>query len=592
MTESFASVRAGKAALWVLTGFLVMVSGMATAQTAPDKQQLHSRMLQLQNEMAEARNRGVATQSGSHAALESELRSISASLGGDLPCPAGPAGAAVTLGGPPLPGGCSAVTTTASNTTAVAIPDGPGVVTSTVTVSGAAPYLWELTATTFIRHSFAADLDVTLQSPAGTVVTLTTDNGAGNDDVFNGTVWNDRANPGGQVPYTTNDGLVTDHAYVNLSLASPLVPEESLAAFAGENPNGTWTLTISDDLAGDGGSLDQWSLNLVGFAAAPVMAAPQTFTNSTALAVPTGPGVVTSTLDVTGLANPICGLTLTTSLAHTFAADLDVTLQSPAGTVVTLTTDNGAGNDDVFAGTVWRDNANPAGQVPYTTNDGVVSDHAYVNLSLASPLVAEESFGAFRGQTGNGTWTLTISDDLAGDGGSLDSWSLQFVTCTCAQPADLSLSLTASPTSPTGGANFNLVALANNLGPGAATDVTITVPVPAGTVFNAAAASAGGSCSGAGPVTCTWPGSTPMGTSRTATLSLTAPTTPGTLTATASVSALSTDPVIANNSATLTLGVVPMAFRPAVVPTLGMPALAALAALLALFGLALARRLR
>jgi uncharacterized repeat protein (TIGR01451 family) len=577
MTQSTWGARGRRAALVLLSFLLVLASGWAGAQTAQDKESLQLRMLQLQDEMAEARSRGTANQGSGHAALESELRAISASLGGDLPCAVGPATAATVLGGPPLPGGCTAVSTTANNTTPVAIPDGPGVVTSTITVSGAAPYLWELTATTFIRHTFSADLDITLQSPAGTVVTLTTDNGAGNDDVFNGTVWSDRANPGGQVPYTSNNGLVTDHAYANLTLASPLVPEEALSAFAGENPNGTWTLTISDDLAGDGGSLDQWSLNLVGFAAAPVMAAPQTFTNSTPLTVPTGPAVVTSTLAVSGLANPICGINLTTNLAHTFAADLDVTLQSPGGTVVTLTTDNGAGNDDVFAGTVWRDNANPAGQVPYTTNDGIVTDHAYVNLTAATPLVVEESLGAFRGESGNGTWTLTISDDLAGDGGSLNSWSLQFITCTCAQPADLSIALSASPATVTAGSTFNLIAVATNNGPGTASDVSITLPVPAGSTLLGSSASAGGTCSGTGPVVCTWAGATANGATRTATLNLRAPSSPGPLSASASVSATSTDPVSTNNSAALTVGV--NASPPAIIPTLGMPLLLLLAAL-------------
>ena len=115
--------------------------------------------------------------------------------------------------------------------------------------------------TTFIRHTFAADLDITLTSPQGTVVTLTTDNGAGNDSIFNGTVWDDQANPGGQVPYVTNSGLATDHPYVNLTPAASLVPEDALAAFNGQNAMGLWTLTISDDLAGDGGAFT-WSLAL------------------------------------------------------------------------------------------------------------------------------------------------------------------------------------------------------------------------------------------------------------------------------------------------------------------------------------------
>ncbi len=163
---------------------------------------------------------------------------------------------------PAPPSGCNASTVTFTNTTAVSIPTGPAVVNSSLTVSGAGPYLLDLDLTTALDHTFAADLDITLQSPSGTVVTLTTDNGAGNDNVFGNTLWDDDANPGGQVPYTTNNGLATDHAYVNLTPASPLVPEEAMGAFIGEDPNGTWILTISDDLGGDGGTLNSWSLNI------------------------------------------------------------------------------------------------------------------------------------------------------------------------------------------------------------------------------------------------------------------------------------------------------------------------------------------
>src|SRR6185436_5243127 len=167
-----------------------------------------------------------------------------------LPCGAGFAAAAVRAV-PATPNGCGLSTSTFTQSTPLAMPTGPAVDTSTLVVSGAGPYLFDLDLTTFITHTFAADLDITLTSPAGTVVTLTTDNGAGTDDVFLGTVWDDDANPGGQVPYTTNNGLVTDQAYVNLTTATPLVPEEAMGAFIGEDPNGTWTITISVDLAGD-----------------------------------------------------------------------------------------------------------------------------------------------------------------------------------------------------------------------------------------------------------------------------------------------------------------------------------------------------
>lgn len=61
-----------------------------------------------------------------------------------------------------------------------------------------------------------------------------------NNDLFNGTFWDDHANPLGQVPYTNNSGLVTDHPYINLVTVTQLSPEGSFAAFLGEDPNGTW----------------------------------------------------------------------------------------------------------------------------------------------------------------------------------------------------------------------------------------------------------------------------------------------------------------------------------------------------------------
>ncbi|MGB4844150.1 MAG: zinc-dependent metalloprotease family protein, partial [Ferruginibacter sp.] len=336
---------------------------------------------------------------------------------------------------PSLPGGGSgpctpSVAQTFTNNTPVAIPTGPGVVTSTITVSGAPTFLYDLNMLTNITHTFNSDLDITIMSPSGTVVTLTSDNGAGNDNVFNGTLWDDNANPGGQVPYTTNNGLVTDQAYVNLTTATPLVPEEALAAFIGEDPNGVWTITISDDLAGDGGSLDSWALIITGLPAAPTLTT-SSFTNNTPVVIPTGPGVVTSTINVTGVGTQLFDVNMTTFIRHTFNSDLDITITSPAGTVVTLTSDNGAGNDNVFNGTIWDDSANPGGQVPYTSNNGLVTDHTYANLTLASPLVPEEALGAFVGEDPNGVWTLTISDDLAGDGGTLDSWTLDLQTAIC-----------------------------------------------------------------------------------------------------------------------------------------------------------------
>lgn len=333
---------------------------------------------------------------------------------------------------PPAPAFCTATTTTFTNNTAVAIPSGPVVVTSTIGVAGLGAYLFDLDMTTFLTHTWSADLYVTIQSPAGTVVTLTTGNGGEYDDVFNGTVWDDDANPGGQVPYSTNNGLATDHNYFLVNPATLLVPEEALGAFLGEDPNGTWTLTIADQFIGESGSLDSWSLHLTTIDQAPSLATTGA-SNNTPVAI-VDLGVTTSTIEVSGAGGYLFDVDVTTFITHTYSSDLDITVQSPAGTVVTLTTDNGGSLDNVFNGTLWDDDANPGGQVPYTTNDGLVTDHAYVDLTLASPLVPEEALAAFVGENPNGTWTITISDPWAGDTGSLDSWSLDIETATCTPP--------------------------------------------------------------------------------------------------------------------------------------------------------------
>jgi subtilisin-like proprotein convertase family protein len=336
---------------------------------------------------------------------------------------------------PPAPPGCgTAVLTSHENSTPTAIPTGPALVTSTIEVAGASAYLADLDLFTNLTHAFSADLDITLRSPAGTITTITTDNAGGNDNVFAGTTFDDQANPAGQVPYTANNGVVTDTLYANNQTATPLVPEEALAAFNGENPNGTWTLTISDDLAGDGGTLESWRLDIQSLSGAPEASA-TSYANSTPTAIPTSVAVVTSTIQVAGAGAHLADLDLLTNLTHTYSTDLDITLQSPAGTITTITTDNGLGHDNVFAGTTFDDRANPAGQVPFTSNNGVVTDTLYANNQTATPLVPEEALAAFNGENPNGTWTLTISDDLAGDGGQVD-WSLDLTTAACAPPPE------------------------------------------------------------------------------------------------------------------------------------------------------------
>ncbi|MCB1054815.1 MAG: IPTL-CTERM sorting domain-containing protein [Acidobacteria bacterium] len=544
---------------------VALVVGLVAAPGAwaVSKQQNYQEMLDLAGQMRSLKAQAASNSAAAdaYAQAEARYRQISESLGGDDPGhvlshrgTAGGGGSQFTGVGPTTPPGCAATGTTVTNNTPVAIPTGPAVVSSSVVVSGAGSYVYTVILTTNIQHTFPGDIDMTLQSPVGTVVTLTTDNGGTNDNVFDGTRWTDDANPGGQVPYTTNDGLVTDHVYVLGTLASPLVPEEAMTAFQGEDPNGTWTLTISDDAGGDGGSLNSWSLEVYTFPAAPTVTT-TSVTNTTPVAIPTGPAVISSTLSVAGAGAGLCKVTVSTNIQHTFPGDIDMTLQSPVGTIVTLTTDNGGTNDNVFDGTLWDDQANPGGQVPYTTNDGLVTDHAYVLGTLASPLVPEEAFGALLGEDPNGTWTLTISDDAGGDGGSLNAWTVNAMTCTCALNADLSVTKTDGLATAAPGQATTYTITVANAGPQADSGASVV------DAFPAAFTGATWTCVGAGGGTCTAAGagnindtaSLPAGGSVTYTVNGTInPAFTGVLSNTATVTpgAGITDPNNADNSAT------------------------------------------
>ena len=279
--------------------------------------------------------------------------------------------------------------------------------TSTITVTGMNRSLADLDLRVDIRHTFAADLDIELVSPHGTIVMITTDNGAGNDDVFAGTRFDDQAS----VP-------VTDYAFTNLTAAPWLIPEGAFGKLIGEDPNGTWTLRVTDDLGGDVGTLRSWTLYVLATPARP----PQrtvAIDNATTVPIPDNdPGGASSTVQVTNAGSYVCDVNVTAFITHTFAADIDLTLVSPWGTSVVLTTDNGGGSDNVFAATTWDDSASET-----------TTDHVYTNLTVATPLVPEGALAAFIGEDPHGTWILHAVDDASGDTGTINAWQLTLATC-------------------------------------------------------------------------------------------------------------------------------------------------------------------
>jgi len=105
-------------------------------------------------------------------------------------------------------------------------------------------------------HTFVGDLIVTLTSPQGTTVTLMNQPGGFNNNGRNfcNTVLDDSAlaliqtiTPAG-APYTGS-----------------FKPASPLAAFNGQNGNGTWTLTVTDVFPADGGNVRAFSLTFTNF---------------------------------------------------------------------------------------------------------------------------------------------------------------------------------------------------------------------------------------------------------------------------------------------------------------------------------------
>jgi subtilisin-like proprotein convertase family protein len=286
----------------------------------------------------------------------------------------------------------------------------PATFTDTITVSGLDAYLWDVDATVNLTHTAGTDIDILLRSPAGTQIALTTNNGASNDNTFAGTLFD------GQV----NDPP-TEHVYMMNVVATPLSPEGSFGAFRGENPNGVWSMIVRDELIGDGGTWHSWGIDLFTLPSAPAEIS-TTVSESPALAIPS-PGSLVRTLNVTGLGTELTKVVLYTEIPHTYNADIDMTLTSPAGTVVLITSDNGYIYNNGFNGTTWDPDGTEA-----------VTDHFFPGDGVQTPLTPEGPLTAFMGENPNGVWTLTVADDRTNDLGSLVRWDLTIHSCPGAPP--------------------------------------------------------------------------------------------------------------------------------------------------------------
>ncbi|WP_170110237.1 T9SS type A sorting domain-containing protein [Flavilitoribacter nigricans] len=104
-----------------------------------------------------------------------------------------------------------------------------------------------------IRHGWLNDLDISLQSPGGQIIDLSSDNGGGEDDYGRP----DALNCDSAVVFRNNACLSIAEA-VHPYLDEAVRPEEHFYTFNDSitDPNGTWKLIVCDDVDEDAGSLE------------------------------------------------------------------------------------------------------------------------------------------------------------------------------------------------------------------------------------------------------------------------------------------------------------------------------------------------
>lgn len=143
--------------------------------------------------------------------------------------------------------GSGTTNTYSTGSIAVAIPDTDTVeVPVDVTADGT---ILKAVANVRLNHTFDSDLSISLISPAGTEVALSSGNGGAGDNYGSG------ANDCSGTPTSFDDVAATSITAGTAPLAGSFSPEEPLSAFAGENQEGGWILRIADTAAGDTGTV-------------------------------------------------------------------------------------------------------------------------------------------------------------------------------------------------------------------------------------------------------------------------------------------------------------------------------------------------
>ena len=138
-------------------------------------------------------------------------------------------------------------------------------------------------------------------------------------------------------------------------------------------------------------------------------------------------------------------ISLETGITHTWAGDINITLEAPNNTVVTVKAGNfdsfGSGDFSNNGPILWTDESSNVGGGCFGTSQYCVNC-GFCDYSPANPL----DFGFANSSEANGDWTLTVVDNVGGDDGTLFDAELcisyiEPPTCDVTCPEDITIDL-------------------------------------------------------------------------------------------------------------------------------------------------------
>jgi subtilisin-like proprotein convertase family protein len=303
-------------------------------------------------------------------------------------------------------------------------------------------------------HTWAGDLSAVLTAPDGTTETtlFARPNGVDESTNFDGTyTFSDRAPADPTLPQALGllDGeeVLPSEGYRATDLAGTIQPISSEFG-AIPNPNGTWTLEVSDGVPEeDSGSVTAASLELVGSVAA---------TPGTPGAIPdsSSPGVFgihhDITFDVSGL--PLgapADVSISMTATHPWMGNVDAVLVDPTNNETTVFSRTGAGNavapgsfsnlngtyrffDGAQTAQTWWAAAAAAAGGDIPSGSFRASEPGGTNPTGGTPTLLTPAFSGLADP--NGIWALRVRDSTPGDTGSINGASLRLVPAADATP--------------------------------------------------------------------------------------------------------------------------------------------------------------